>query len=71
MFSPLLFVLIGAIFGFLAALGAFLITFEEYKKHFLAGSRPFHEAFRTALLTFFIFVALAFIAGYILSKKIL
>jgi len=62
--------LIGAIFGFIAALMAFLIAHEEYQKHHLGGKRLFRISFQFAATTFIFFVMLTFLAGYVLSKKV-
>lgn len=69
--SFFVFLLIGVIFGAIGALMAFFITLEEYRKHFLGGNRAFKEAFRTAVVTFVVFVGLAMVVGFLFSKKIL
>ena len=40
-------VVIGIIFGFLAAASAFVITWHEYEKHKFKGKRLFKEAFQS------------------------
>jgi len=50
--------LIWAIFSVLAALGTFLITYEEYRKHFPDKKRPLKMAAQTALTTFAFFITL-------------
>ena len=68
--SLLGFLLIGVIFGAVAALMAFFITLEEYKKHFLGGNRAIREAIHTALIAFAIFLGLAVVVGFLFYKKI-
>jgi hypothetical protein len=57
---------IGAVFGFLAALMAFFITWNEYQKHGFRGKRLFMEAFRVLLFTFVVFLFLSLLIGFIL-----
>jgi uncharacterized membrane protein YsdA (DUF1294 family) len=59
--------LFGALFGFLGALMAFVITYHEYQKHQFRGKRLFMEAFHAALVTFIVFIALMAIIGYLFS----
>jgi ABC-type transporter Mla maintaining outer membrane lipid asymmetry permease subunit MlaE len=65
-----LFLGIGAVFGFLAALMAFLITWNEYQKHNFRGRRLFMEAFQAGLFTFIIFLFLSLFIGFILTNFI-
>jgi hypothetical protein len=67
----LLYLGIGAVFGFLAALMAFLITWNEYQKHKFRGRRLFMRALHAGLFTFVVFILLALLVGFILSKFIL
>ncbi len=68
--SLTLFILLGAIFGLLAGASAYVISYEEYKKHFLGGKEPFKIAFRMAIVAFFFFFGLSVVVGYILVKKV-
>jgi len=51
-------ILIGAVFSTLAALCAFVITYEEYLKHYPDKRRPFLVALRTALAAFVFFMVI-------------
>jgi uncharacterized protein YybS (DUF2232 family) len=62
---------IGVIFGFLAALMAFLITWDEYRKHKFEGKRLFMEAFRAGLFTFIVFLLLSLLIGFILKNFVI
>ena len=64
-------ILIGIIFGFLAALMAFVITWHEYEKHKFTGKRLFKEAFQSAIFTFVVFLILSFIIGFILKHFVI
>ena len=54
--SLLLPLLLGSIFGALAAAAAFLITYQEYTHHFPDKARPRQMALRMALVAFLFFV---------------
>jgi H+/Cl- antiporter ClcA len=60
-------IVIGIIFGFFAALMAFVITWHEYEKHKFTGKRLFKEAFQAAIFTFIVFLILSFIIGFVLK----
>jgi ribose/xylose/arabinose/galactoside ABC-type transport system permease subunit len=53
----------GSIFGFLAALMAFLITYQEYYKHEFRGKKLFMISFNAAVVAFFFFLISAIILG--------
>lgn len=61
-----LFVLLGAIFGFLAGLIAFLITLDEWRKHRFSGWRLWREPLHRGALAFVFFFLLSIALGYIL-----
>jgi len=61
------YVMIGLVFGFLAALIAFLITWNEYQKHKFKGKRLFREVFSAGLFTFIIFFLLSLFIGVALQ----
>jgi ribose/xylose/arabinose/galactoside ABC-type transport system permease subunit len=61
---------IGVVFGFLAALMAFFITWNEYEKHKFRGKRLFMEALGAGLFTFLVFLLLSLLLGFILSKLV-
>lgn len=50
-----LFIAIGGIFGFLAALMAYLITYNEYMHHYQSSREPRKLASQAAIFTFFLF----------------
>ncbi len=63
---PLLLVL-GAVFGALAAACAYLITYAELRRRFLRPDQnPRRMAFQTALVTFVFFVAAAIALSFVL-----
>jgi len=64
-------IVIGIIFGFLAALAAFVITYNEYEKHKFTGKRLFMQAFKTAIFTFAVFLILSLLAGFLLARFVL
>jgi uncharacterized protein YybS (DUF2232 family) len=64
-------IIIGIVFGFLAALMAFVITWHEYEKHKFAGKRLFKEAFQAAIFTFVVFLLLSLLVGFLLSHFII
>lgn len=68
MFSGL-FVLLGITFGSLAALMAFLITYNEYRKHKLELRRLWKEALSSAALAFVVFFVVAVVFGSWVSSS--
>ena len=60
-------IVIGIVFGLLAAASAFVITWHEYEKHKFTGKRLFKEAFQAAIFTFIVFLILSFIIGFVLK----
>ena len=64
-------IVIGIIFGFLAALAAFVITYNEYEKHKFTGKRLFMQAFQTAIFTFLIFLLLSVLIGFLLAHFVI
>ena len=48
-------IVIGIVFGFFAALLAFVITYNEYEKHKFTGKQLFEKAFQSGVFTFFCF----------------
>jgi uncharacterized membrane protein SpoIIM required for sporulation len=61
---------VGALFALLASLMAFLITYNEYARHFEDKRSARREALRTGLVTFLFFCVLIFIAGIILDRML-
>jgi nucleoside recognition membrane protein YjiH len=64
-------VVIGVIFGFLAAASAFVITWHEYEKHKFTGRRLFKEAFQSAIFTFVVFLLLSLLVGFFLAHFVI
>jgi len=64
-------IVIGVIFGFLAALAAFVITYNEYEKHKFTGKRLFMQAFQSAIFTFLIFLLLSVLIGFLLTHFVI
>jgi H+/Cl- antiporter ClcA len=58
---------VGALFGLLGALTAFLITYLEYSRHQLRGEELWRRAAAAAIVAFVVFVLLALGAGYVLG----
>ena len=62
-----LFIIIGLTFAPLAAAIAFLITYQEYRKHKFEGWKLWKPSLQAALFTFAIFFGLALLIGYLLG----
>ena len=63
--------MVGAAFGPIAAAIAFLITYEEYRKHSPVRSWAFKLAIQAALVTLVVFIVLAAGIGLFLEKVVL
>ena len=63
-------ILIGIVFGFLAALTAFAITWREYEKHKFTGKRLFREAFQDAIVAFGVFLLSSVLIGILLVRLV-
>lgn len=63
-----LFLFIGATFGLVAAAMAFLIVFDEYRKHRFKGWRLWKEGWLAAGLALAVFVLLSIAAGTWLQR---
>jgi len=64
-------VVIGVVFGFLAALAAFVITYHEYEKHKFTGKRLFMQAFQAAIFAFVVFLLLSLLSGFLLARFVI
>ncbi len=64
------FLVIGLVFGSLAALMAFIIFYREYDQHRLGKRRIWRESLIGAAVAFTVFVALALVGGYLLGRVI-
>jgi len=59
---------IGAIYSLLAALIAYIITYQEYIRHFPDNRVPRKMALRAAVAAFVFFMLLSLSAGYLFTK---
>ena len=55
---------IGAFFGVLAAILAYVILYGEYSHHFADSAKPRRMALQGAFITFFVFLILTIAFGY-------
>jgi hypothetical protein len=62
------FLLVGIVIGLFAGLIAFLITYEEYSRHYLEKKKPLMLALEAAAFAFFVFLVLSVIAGFVLTR---
>lgn len=62
-----LFLAIGLVFGSLAALMAYLITYDEYIHHYPTMKEPRKIALESAIATFIFFIALMLGIGFFLT----
>ena len=53
------FVLIGLVFAAFAALCAFLISYDEWTRHYASKREPFRYAIEAAIVAFVVFAILA------------
>lgn len=65
-----LFLGIGVVFGFLASLMAYLITYNEWVHHYPTKKEPRKIALEAAIFTFIFFFLISLIAGYLFTKMI-
>jgi H+/Cl- antiporter ClcA len=59
-----LLLLIGVLFGLMAALAAFIIIYSEYSRHRLARSQVWREAIGGAVVAFVVFLLLSLAGGW-------
>lgn len=60
--------LIGSVIGLFAGLLAFLITYEEYVRHYPVGNKPLRLALEAAAFAFFVFLTLSVVTGFVLTR---
>ena len=60
--------LVGSVIGLFAGLLAFLITYEEYVRHYPVGNKPLWLALEAAVFAFFVFLALSVVTGFVLTR---
>ena len=65
-----LFIVIGSGFGVLAALAAFVITYEEWSHHYAHGPVPLKHAMKVAIVTFTVFTILSMLAGLYFRQRL-
>jgi len=66
-----IFVGMGLVFGTLAGLTAYLILYEEYRRHFAGNlTKPRAMALRAGLFAFAFFFLLSLAAGYVLPRAL-
>ena len=68
MSSILLYLGFGSIPGFFASLIAFIVTYDEYTKHYVDKRMPFRLALEAAIFAFIVVLLLAIITGFVLTK---
>jgi purine-cytosine permease-like protein len=61
---------VGLFFGSIASIMAYLITYEEYTKHFLEKRKPVLYAFQSAFFTFVVFVVIVCLVGAVLAMSL-
>jgi hypothetical protein len=62
--------LLGLSFGLLAALLAFVISFEAYRRQQFASARIWRESLTAAAFAFAVFLVASITLGYLLKKII-
>lgn len=62
---PALAAVIGLVFGLLAGLSAFLITYDEWQKHKYTGWELWREPLHRAVFAFSFFFLLSVVLGYV------
>jgi hypothetical protein len=55
--------IVGAVFGIAAGAMAFLITFDEYRKHQMARRRLWAESLKAGAFAFVVFLLMSVAAG--------
>lgn len=60
------FIGLGVVTGVVAGAMAYLITYDEYRKHFLDGRAAIRQSLQTALMAAAFFFVLSLAAGYVL-----
>jgi len=63
-----LFLIIGLIFSPIAAIMAFIITYEEYRRHYTEKQKPFRIAINSAIVTFIVFMGMTILGGILLAR---
>lgn len=64
----MLFLFLGAVFGFLGGLAAFFITYGEYQHHFNDKKKILRHGLETGIFAFFVFLAVSVFVGLIFEN---
>jgi len=64
-------IVIGIVFGLVAAASAFVITWHEYEKHKFTGKWLFKEASQAGIFAFVVFLLLSLLIGFLLARFII
>jgi len=59
--------IIGLVFSPIAAIMAFLITYNEYQRHYPTKTKPRRMALEVAIITFVFFLVLSVVIGWLLK----
>jgi H+/Cl- antiporter ClcA len=59
---------IGCVVGLFAGLIAFLITYDEYTRHYVEKQTPLRLALEAAAFAFFVFLVLTVLTGFVLTR---
>ncbi|MCL4509064.1 MAG: hypothetical protein M1296_06025 [Chloroflexi bacterium] len=62
------FITLGLVFGLFAGLMSYLISYEEYRKHFSDGRLAIRRSLQTAFVAAGVFFLLALAGGYMLQR---
>ncbi|MEA4924190.1 MAG: hypothetical protein VB084_02670 [Syntrophomonadaceae bacterium] len=63
-----LFFIIGLLFSPLAAIMGFIITYEEYRRHYSEKQKPFRIALNSAIATLIVFMLITVLGGILLAR---
>ena len=69
MTTPFVIVIIGAGFALLGAISAFLISYTEYSRHFMARRKAVIISLETAFVIFIVFIAITVITVFIMFRQ--
>jgi H+/Cl- antiporter ClcA len=61
-------IFLGFVFGLIAALIAFVVTWNELEKHQFERKRLWRESFQAAFFTFLFFLILSLLLGFLITK---
>jgi hypothetical protein len=62
------FLFLGLVSGLFAGLLAFVITYDEYSRHYTDRRRTLRLALEAAAFAFFVFLALSVATGFVLTR---